>query len=88
MSFFKYKLVPGDDSLHYRFAELSMFEFKFAENIFSSKNPIHFREQDIFIELVPGERLELSHRKATASKTVVSTISPPGQVCVSTVYGK
>lgn len=32
-----------------------------------------------WFSLVPRERLELSHRTATASKTVVSTISPPGQ---------
>lgn len=43
------------------------------------KNPIFSDEISLF-SLVPGERLELSHRKATASKTVVSTISPPGQV--------
>jgi hypothetical protein len=40
----------------------------------------HLLDEISLFTLVPGERLELSHRKATASKTVVSTISPPGQV--------
>jgi len=48
-------------------------------NVHKKNNPSSFRKR-AYIFLVPGERLELSHRKATASKTVVSTISPPGQV--------
>ena len=40
---------------------------------------IHCQFSIIDYFVVPRKRLELLHRKATASKTVVSTIPPPGQ---------
>ena len=46
---------------------------------FSIKKLSLFKKRASFF-MVPRKRLELLHREATASKTVVSTIPPPGHI--------